>query len=393
MRKRLLVLTSTFPRWAGDNQPPFVFELCRRLADHHEIFVLAPHACGAQKRETLDGIHVERFRYCFSRAEVLAYGGGILTNLKHNPFAYALIPLFFLAQLISAVRIVRRERIKILHTHWLIPQGIIGGLIRTFLRPPPVLMCTSHGSDLNGLTGAAFSTLKRWVMNKADATTVVSTALLDAASATGGDTSKIHVIPMGIDTVGLFTPDPAVHRDSGTLLFVGRLVAGKGVAVLIRALADVAQRHPQIKLQIVGTGPEEHRLKEQARQCGVAGNVQFLGAVTNASLPQLYRKATMFISPSLSEGFGLTLAEALACGCPVIATDIPGIRDLIIDGITGSTVPRNDSEKFAHRILALLADADLRRQLAERGRDHVLKTCDWTRTAARFCELIDSLPA
>ncbi|MHB8256100.1 MAG: glycosyltransferase family 4 protein [Acidiferrobacterales bacterium] len=392
MRKRLLVLTSTFPRWAGDNQPPFVFELCRRLADHYEIFILAPHTGGAQEREALNGLRVERFRYCFVRAEVLAYGGGILTNLKRNPFAYALVPLFLLAQLISAVRIVRRENIDLMHAHWLIPQGVIGGLIRTFLRPSPVLLCTSHGSDIHGLAGATFSALKRWVMKKADAMTVVSTALLDAASASGGDTSKIHVIPMGIDAAALFTPDPAVQRDSGTLLFVGRLVASKGVAVLIRALTAVAQRYPGVKLQIVGSGPEEHRLKELARRCGVLDNVQFLGAMTNVRLPQLYRKATLFISPSLSEGFGLTLAEALACECPVIATDIPGIRNLVIDGITGTTVPENDPEKLAEKILALLGDPNLRRQLAERGRDHVRSTCDWTATVARYRELIDSLP-
>ncbi len=392
MRKRLLVLTSTFPRWAGDNQPPFVFELCRRLADHYEIFVLAPHARGAQKRETLDGLHVERFRYCVGRAEALAYGGGILTNLKRNPFAYALVPLFFLAQLISAVRIVRRERIELIHAHWLIPQGIIGGLIRAFLRPSPLLLCTSHGSDLHGLRGAPFSALKRWVMKKADAMTVVSTALLETAVSSGGDASKIHVIPMGIDAAALFAPDPAVHRDFGTLLFVGRLVTSKGVAVLIQALAAVLQEHPGVRLQIVGSGPEEHALKEYARHCRVAGNVQFLGAIENSHLPQLYRKATVFISPSLSEGFGLTLAEALACECPVITTDIPGIRDLVIEGSTGTTVPKNDPGKLAQGILALLADQDLRRQLAERGRDHVRLTCDWARTAARYRDLLDSLP-
>jgi len=216
--------------------------------------------------------------------------------------------------------------------------------------------------------------------------------LLEAGILTSNAT-KIHVIPMGVDTTMLFTPDTAVRRHCQSLLFVGRLIKGKGVIVLIQALQRVLPKYPKITLHIVGYGPEEFALKEYAQKYGMANNIQFLGAIANSDLPDLYRKATIFISPSLSEGFGLTLAEALACECPVVTTDIPAIRDLIIDGKTGTTVPTNDPEKLAEKILFLLANPELRQRLAVHGRNHVRQQYDWARTTERYRDLIDSLLA
>jgi len=93
-KPRLLVLTSTFPRWPGDKEPPFVYELSKRLTTDYEVHVLAPHAPGAALEEQYDNLQITRFRYCFERYQTLTYGGGILANLKQRRWRYLLIPLF-----------------------------------------------------------------------------------------------------------------------------------------------------------------------------------------------------------------------------------------------------------------------------------------------------------
>jgi len=109
-RKRLLILTSTFPRWENDEDPPFVFELCNRLKTDYSIHVLAPNYPGASKEEDFIGIHVKRFRYFFDPFERLAYHGGILAKLKKNPFQYGLLPFFFVGELFALIKMLRLHR-------------------------------------------------------------------------------------------------------------------------------------------------------------------------------------------------------------------------------------------------------------------------------------------
>ena len=156
-RISILVLTSTFPRWKGDVEPPFVHELARRLTDSFDVHVLAPHAPGSKRREILDGVHVHRFRYAPSVLERLAYQGGILANLKKSPLLFGLVPFFLAAQLLAAIHLLMRQPIQVIHAHWIFPQGMVALLARALSRSKAKVLCTSHGGDLYGLKGAVFS--------------------------------------------------------------------------------------------------------------------------------------------------------------------------------------------------------------------------------------------
>ncbi|TCV79098.1 glycosyltransferase [Sulfurirhabdus autotrophica] len=390
-RKKLLVLTSTFPRWEGDCEPPFVFELSRRLQHRFDVMVLAPHTTGAKQREDIAGMRVIRYRYFFGKWEILAYQGGILAKLKQHSAHYLLVPFFLFAQLRSLLRILRREKIDVIHAHWLIPQGLIA-IAALFLKRVqfPALLCTSHGSDLFGLRGMFFSSLKRIVVRYADAVTVVSHQMKSRTIELGINEDKVSVIPMGIDMTNLFVPSHEEVRDL-ELLFVGRLVVSKAVDVLIMALPAILIEYPHVSLTIVGDGPEKASLKELAIKLGISNQVNFLGAVANPELPVLYRRAAIFVSPSLEEGFGLTIVEALACGCAVIATNLPATREILADGETGLLVPLGDSAAIAHRALLLLADTTLRHSLSRAGRQFAIGKFDWEVVAGRYGCLLDKL--
>ena len=124
-RQKLLVITSTFPRWLDDHEPPFVFELARRLTSHFAVTVLAPHAPGARLQEQMDGIDVRRFRYAPDRFEKLAYAGGIPSRLRQNRWLILLVPVFVLLQLRSTYGLARRLKPTTVHAHWLITGGLV----------------------------------------------------------------------------------------------------------------------------------------------------------------------------------------------------------------------------------------------------------------------------
>ncbi len=388
----MLVLTSTFPRWQGDNEPPFVFELCRSLAARYEVWVLAPHAPGAKTHETLEGMTVTRFRYFFSAGEVLAYRGGILANLRKNPLCYLLVPFFMFSQLVALLRLLAQEKMDIVHAHWLIPQGLVAIAARTLVRQAPPLVCTAHGSDLYGLRGRLFSALKLLVLRRSDAVAVVSEAMKGQAASLGSDPAKISVISMGVDAAHVFTPGLRRPGPEKGLLFVGRLIPQKGMESLLRAMAKVVSTCPDAVLTIVGTGPQEEELRALSVTLGIAGNVRFHGAVPHERLPELYRDSALLVFPSeTDEGFGLVCAEALACACPVVASDLPAVREIVVDGETGLLFRRGDSDDLACKILALLADPSLGRSFGEAGREFVSQRFDWRNIARRYGDLLDNV--
>lgn len=399
--KKVLVLTSTFPRWPGDKDPPFVYELCRRLCKIFRVMVLAPHAPGAKTREALEGLDVFRFRYFWEAGERLAYGsrqggGGILANLKQQPWCYGLVPLFFLAEVIAVVRLLRRERIDLIHAHWLIPQGLAAVLAARLARVSVPILCTSHGADLFALRGSLWEAIKRFIIGSSSGLTVVSQTMRDRLLTMAGDIAPIRVIPMGVDLEERFFPS-LKPRKKQSLLFVGRLVEKKGLEYLIRALPPILKKHPEVTLTIVGSGPEEAAARSLCGALGVMRQVRFCGALPNTEVTALYQASEVLIFPSVvakdgdQEGFGLVMVEAMGCECAVIATDLPAIRDIVVDGKTGLIVPAKNPAALADKILMLLENSELRTSLGRDGRSFVWERYDWQSIAALYQAFFEEL--
>jgi glycosyltransferase involved in cell wall biosynthesis len=392
LRPRILVLTSTFPRWVGDREPPFVFELSKRLALHCDVYVVAPHAPDAKQEEEIGEIKVIRFKYFLTNWQTLAYRGGILANLKRNRLNYLLVPCFVLFEFICLWRLLRTTPIDVIHAHWLIPQGFVAIVARACCRKSPKIICTSHGGDLFGLSGKFLTGVKRFIISRIDRFTVVSHAMRDYAYALT-TRRDIEVIPMGVDLIDQFTPTDT-PRNTHTILFVGRLVEKKGVRYLVLAMEEILKVHPQASLLIVGDGPDKTALENLAEETGVASHIRFLGPLENNLLQEQYRQATIFAAPSViakggdQEGLGLVFVEALGCECAVVASDLPAIRDVIIDGVTGVTCKQRDSADLANKVISLLDNPNLRIMLGKAGRRHVVERFDWEIVARRYAELI-----
>jgi glycosyltransferase involved in cell wall biosynthesis len=372
--------------------------MAKRLAADWEVHVLAPHTKGARRRETMGGLEVHRFKYAPESLENLCYEGGMLARLRHNPFRFLLLPLFFGAQYLAARRILRRFSITTVHAHWLLPQGLTAVAIKRLSRQPVSILVTSHGADLFALQGGFAQWVKRRVLKDSDRITVVSDAMRSEVMELIGDAGKSEVIPMGTDLQSRFVPG-SENRTPGTFVFVGRLVPKKGLEYLLRAFAEVLEEKSDCRLLVAGSGPEENRLKEQARNLGIGGKVEFYGAIENEQLPAVYQRAEIAVFPFVTtpagdqEGFGLVLVEALGCGCAVVASDMPAVRDILQPGKTGLLVPQKDYSGLAAAMLQLVRDRQTRSRLADAGRDEVMHRFDWQVIAGRYDALLSSLAA
>lgn len=387
-KPQVLVLASTYPRWAGDREPGFVHELAKRLAEEFHVIALCPHAAGAALTEVMDGVEVIRYRYAPEGLETLVNDGGIVTNLRKSRWKLLLVPGFVLMQAWHAWRLSRKRRIDLVHAHWLLPQGLIAALLG---KP---LLVTSHGADLYALRSRPLQALKRFVLRKARAATVVSSPMRRAASELGADDTKISVVPMGVDMTARFVPSGAAQRSDSELLFVGRLVEKKGLRHLLQALPAVVRARPDVTLSIAGFGPEEEALRTLANSLDLQGIVTFLGAVGQHDLPKLYQRAALFVAPFVrahsgdQEGLGLVLVEAIGCGCPVLAGDVPAVGDVLPEAWQ---VNVRDTAKFSERILLMLSDVSGSRHQVQALREDLLMRLSWDRVAERYAKLLRAI--
>jgi len=396
-RSRLLVLTSTYPRWPDDHEPGFVHELCRRLTDVFDVTVLCPHAAGAATEEVMEGVRIRRYRYAPASLETLVNRGGIITNLRRRPWKWLLIPGFLFAQTWTTWRLIRGWRPDIIHAHWLVPQGLLIAVLSRMERRTPPFLVTAHGADLFALRGWGMAALKRFVIRRATAVTVVSSAMRTELAAIGADVVKAEIQPMGVDLSERFTPDPSLVRSQDEILFVGRLVEKKGLRYLIEAMPSILADQPNAYLTVAGFGPEEAALRSQVQALGIDEKVKFIGAVAHTALPALYRRAAVFVAPFVraasgdQEGLGLVCIEAMGCGCPVIVSDLATSQDMFADMTGIVSVPQANSNALAHAISMLLLAPDEYRQFAIDNRQQLIRRFDWQVVSQRYIRMFQRL--
>ncbi|KAA1024435.1 glycosyltransferase family 4 protein [Pseudonocardia sp. EV170527-09] len=194
--------------------------------------------------------------------------------------------------------------------------------------------------------------------------------------------AALRTVPTAVDT-DAFTPDgPALRRgDRPRLLAVGSLADGAGVDTVIRALARIRTAELLVAGGAAGQDPDRARLFDIAREAGVAGRVRFLGPVEGALLPRLLRSADVVVAaPEHDVGVGAVL-QAMACARPVVATGVGGLRDVVVDGVTGMLVRPARPAELAVALRGVLGDDALRVGFGIAGRDRAVSRFDRVRIA------------
>jgi glycosyltransferase involved in cell wall biosynthesis len=285
---------------------------------------------------------------------------------------YAPITLFHL------VRLIRRQRIDLINAHFLSPHFLHLVIAARLLRVPLVL--SVHGSDVTfqANAGGAHRLLCRAILRRADAVVACSESLARRTSEICPEVShNITWVHNGMDD----TKKPDSFQEGAVsgrfLLCVCRHVHVKGVDVLLKAFAIIHEQVPDVSLVLVGDGPLLSQHKMLADHLSIAQRVVFHGEVAHSDVAGFFANSAVFILPSRSEGFSVTLLEAAYYGVPIVCTNVGGSPELISTGLNGLLVEPNDPAAMASQVLTLLRNPVLARRFGDAARETVRSRFLW----------------
>lgn len=315
--------------------------------------------------------------YCLRR------GGYIADSLKEEGFKVVCLDNYrmrhFYKKIRDIVRLINTECPDIVQTH-LIEANLLGRMCALFSRAPVV--CKTEHAFLSRLwvnptlKQRAYLFIDRILDKFSDCIIYVSDAQRRIINRGKYDPLRHIVIHNACDERRFSIDKP---RESTRRLYgfsskdivigtVGRLVPHKGHDYLFKAVKKVRKQYDRVKIIVVGNGPEEERLKKSVKALGI--DVLFLSE--RKDVPELMKAMDIFVQPSFWEPFGITIAEAMSSGLPVVATNVGGIPEVVLDGETGILVEPKDSDAIVDALLRLIENPDLAQKMGERGRDVAL---------------------
>ncbi len=332
----------------------------------HEVHIVAPSSHDEAEPDVSDDAYVHRIGRVVS---VPANGSVARITLSLRSY-------------LQAKRLLREQQFDVIHLH----EPMMPALPLTVLRHSKTTnIGTFHAARNSPLAYFYAKPIIQPLFRKLHGHIAVS----DAARDFVGEyfPADYRIIPNGIDYGRFSTPLPPLERfKDGRLnvLFVGRLEKRKGLRFLLRAWPSVLEQVPNARLIVVGEGrPLEGYRRFAARQGWTTDDVYFAGYAMADDLPRYYQTADVFCAPSTGgESFGIVLLEAMAAGTAVVASSIPGYRDVVTDGQDGLLVENKSSEALSLALVRLLRSPDLRHRLSATGRDKA-KGYDWHRVGAQ----------
>jgi glycosyltransferase involved in cell wall biosynthesis len=256
------------------------------------------------------------------------------------------------------------------------------------------LVITLQGNDVHDLPDATWS--ERWLiktlLRRADRVVGVSRSLLDKMrSIFPGTAIAAETIPNGAPIKRILDcrVDPVTMQTKEYILTVGQIIHRKGMDLLVKALEIARERGVVLNLVIVGEGPEQAQLAAEAEALGVASQVMFAGNQSHENALSFFRECAFFVLASRAEGLPLVIVEAMANEKAVVATNIDGVPEIVLDGETGLLVKPEDPHSLADALITLHANEDLRSRLAKNGYERALSQYSWERIAGRYLSLFE----
>ena len=344
----------------------YVYYLSKELVNRgHQVEVICANEPQSMNNDNVEGIQVKRLSYL-----------GRIANTNITPK----LPL-----------ILSQEDYDIIHTHIPTPWSADWSALSSKIKNKP-LVVTYH-NDIIGEGIADYiarfynSTFLKLLLKRADKIIITQPSYLESSPYLLDYQDKIEVIPNGVD-VDKFRPITSTNNNNYTIFFLSVLDEFhryKGLDYLLKSIQIVKKEIPNLKLIVGGKGVLVDYYKKISVSMGLGDNVEFKGFIRDDELVNYYNQADLFVLPStssLQEGFGIVALEALACQTPVITTDIVGVAEDLIEFNAGVVVPPKDSQRLAEKIILLLKDEELRKEMGEHGRKLVMDRYTWKSVAS-----------
>jgi glycosyltransferase involved in cell wall biosynthesis len=299
----------------------------------------------------------------------------------HIHYLAAPLKTFYFLHIPKIKLLVEKLKPDILHTHYASSYGFVGA---TSGFHPYII--SVWGSDIVEFPKRSpiHRKILKYNLDHADRITATSKMLKRLTKELASSEKKVIRIPFGVD-LNKFRPESIKNNNKGiTLGVIKRLDPKYGIEYLIKAFALVEKRYSNTRLLIVGDGSLRSKLKKLSSQLGCDKKIKFLGNIPHFQIPKMLNEMDIFVMPSLQESFGVAALEASACQLPVIASNVGGVPEVILDKKTGLLIPPQDPSAIAEAIIYLIENPDLRQKLGEFGRNFVMKNYNWHENAKRM---------
>lgn len=406
--QKVLVIGSVYPRFHEDAEVPWLRTSIAHLKKAGlDIQVLAPAYKGLKSHE-IDGVKVNRFRYAPAKWEFLTHEEGAPSKMANKPWLQLLAIPYIISGFFKCIKICRKFRPDIIHAHWPFPHAYIAlGAAKLFKIP---LVLNFHGAEL------LLIRKKKWVKPLLKFAISQAQAVFANSSFTAGKIKALRNVdvewsPYGTTLeTGTGNAEPHAINGKFKILFVGRHIERKGIRYLIEAAKYLPRE--SFEIRIVGVGDLTDELKklaanviarnvsDEAIQGGSAAlpaEIIFTGKLSPEALANEYKTANVFTLPAIvdskgdTEGLGVVLIEAMELGLPIVASNVGGIPDVVIDGETGILVPEKDPEALANAYKRLAAEPGLIKQLLAGSQKRINECFTWDGIIERQIEVYNKV--
>ena len=396
---KILVLSHMYPHNLEPAKEVFVEEEVNALGCLNEIKVISPIPYFPPLK-IFKNWYKSRFIYSHeTKGSVEIFRPRFISLPRYLLYFLAGYSYFFSA--CGLAREIRKEfDFEIIHAHNVYPDGFAAVLLGRIFKKKVVI--TSHGLDVNFLLKKITIRLVSLpIIKKADKVITVSVSLKNELVKLGFAPSKIEVIHNGIDTDKFHPMDKdllleqlGLAKDVERIIYVGGIIWSKGLKYLLEAFRKIEQERGKVELLMVGgvTGTywekEAAGIRRLSDELEFGGKVKFLGKMPNEKIPQWMNAGNVLVLPSLSEGFGVVLIEALSCGIPVVSTRCGGPEDIVNDEV-GKLVEPGDSEGLANAIKHVLENQN--EYISSKLRGYAVKNFDYKVIAGNITDLYNRL--
>ena len=406
---KVLVIGSVYPRFQEDAEVPWLRTSIAHLKKAGvEIQVLAPAYKGLKSHD-IDGTHVNRFRYAPARWEILTHEEGAPSKMASKPWLPLLAIPYIINGFFQCIRICRKWRPDVIHAHWPFPHAYIAlGAAKLFKIP---LVLNFHGAEL------LLIRKKKWVKPLLKFAIGQAQAIFANSSFTAGKIKALRNVDVEWSPYGTTLETSRLQGECRNgkfkILFVGRHIERKGICYLIEAAKYLPR--DKFEIRIVGVGDLTEQLKAQAKamqsvilnpgtesginssegssQGNQPANIIFTGKLSPEDLANEYRTANVFTLPAIvdhkgdTEGLGVVLIEAMELGLPIVASNVGGIPDVVVDGESGILVPEKDPVALAEAFKRLEANPTLIQKLLAGARNRIEECFTWDGIIERQVEV------
>ena len=390
---KVLVIGSVYPRFHEDAEVPWLRTSVAHLKKAGlDIQVLAPAYKGLKSHE-IDGVKVNRFRYAPASWEILTHEEGAPSKMASKPWLQLLAIPYIISGFFRCISICSKFKPDVIHAHWPFPHAYIAlGAAKLFKIP---MVLNFHGAEL------LLIRKKKWVKPLLKFAIGQAQAVFANSSFTAGKIKALRKVDVEWSPYGTTLDKsgdecgserrngnaPVAHKvtDKFKILFVGRHIERKGICYLIEAAKYLPR--DKFEIRIVGVGDLTEKLKGLAQQASAAApegaEIIFTGKLSPEALTNEYKNANVFTLPAIvdskgdTEGLGVVLIEAMELGLPVVASDVGGIPDVVVDGESGILVPEKDPQALANAFKRLEADTALVQKLLDGAQERIRKCFTW----------------